>query len=348
MSERTKKPASAQIKPDDKKVIRWIEISVAVILLLILITLHFILLRHSGALWRDEVNSVNLVNLSSMVDFWEKFQSESFPILWFLLLRAWIFIGFGGTDLALRAFGLIIGLGALSALWYAGRILGTRLPVISLVLFAMTPVAFVGDSIRAYGLGVILILLALATMWRVIQNLTLGRMIICAIVVILNAQCLYHNSFLIFAICIGAAAVGYYRRDWKMMVFSLGTGLLAAISLLPYLKMIAIVRDCHITRILPVSLSWILDKFRLAIDPSGMLLTWVWFVLALLTVISFVKLLITSPRERSGRTKRFGCIFINNNAHKHHCLYCVHQDIGLSNSELVLSSFDGGYNCNNR
>ena len=154
---------NAQITPNDKKVIHWIEAGVAAVLLLIVVIGHIIVLFHSGGLWRDEVNSVNVVNMSSVFDFGEKFQSDSFPILWFLLLRAWILVGFGGTDLALRVLGFLTGLGALGALWYVGRILGTRLPVIALVLFAMSPVAFAGDSLRAYGLGVLLILLALGT-----------------------------------------------------------------------------------------------------------------------------------------------------------------------------------------
>jgi hypothetical protein len=303
MSQRAKRTKSVQITPNNKKVIHWIEVGVAAILLLILIMLHFIVFLHSGGLWRDEVNSVNLVNLSSVVDFWEKFQFDSFPILWFLLLRAWIFIGFGGTDLALRALGLIIGLGALGILWYVGRILGTRLPVISLVLFAMSPVAFVGDSLRAYGLGILLILLSLGTMWRVLQDLTPGKMVICAVVVILSVHCLYRNSFLIFAICMGAAAVGLYRRQWKFMVFPLGLGILAAASVLPYYGTVSRTIDLNMLRESPITLSWILGKFRQAIDPAGTLLTWIWFVLALLTAISFVKLLITSPRERHGGQK---------------------------------------------
>ena len=277
----------AVVKPAKEKVIKSLELALAVSLILILLILHFTVLLHSGGLWRDEANSVNISNLLSILDIWEQLPFDSFPILWLLILRGWSFIGLGGTDLALRALGLITGLGVLGTLCYAARSWGTRLPLISLVLFAMCPTVFDGDALRAWGLGVLLILLSLGSMWRVLQGLTKRGMGICAVIVIMSVQCLYHNSFLILAICIGAATVGLYRRDWKLTLFPLGVGMLSALSLLPYLKTISIVRDFNIIRVFPASLSWILDKFRLAIDPSGNLVTWIWVVLTLLTVIIF-------------------------------------------------------------
>jgi hypothetical protein len=310
MSKRAKPKKSTQITPNDKKVIHWMEVGVAAMLLLILITLHIIALFHFGGLWRDEVNSVNVVTMSSVFDFGEKYQTDSFPILWFLLLRAWIFIGFGGTDLALRLLGLLTGLGVLGALWYVGRILGSRLPVIALVLFAMSPVVFVGDSLRAYGLGVLLILLALAAMWSVLKNPTPRRMVVCAAVVILSVQCLYNNSFLIFAICMGAAAVGLYRRQWKLMVFPLGVGILAAVSVAPYLVIFSKVSDWHILISIPVDLMWFFHKFQKAIDPSGILLTWVWAMLALLTVILFIWLLVKPAQAFSVEEKELALFLL--------------------------------------
>ena len=283
--------ASADVRSNHIKLIKWIEWGLAAVLLLILIILHLIVFLHSGGFWRDEVNSVNISNLTSMTDIWNKLQHDSFPIIWFLLLRAWIFIGFGGTDLALRVLGLIIGLGTLGALWFAGRALGNRLPVISLVLFAMSPTAFFCDSLRAYGLGVLLILLSLGTMWRVFQNPTPWRMVVNAVCILLSVQCLYRNSFLVFAICTGAVTVGLYRRQWKLAIFSLSAGILAAVSVLPYLGIVARVREWTIIMKGPMTLSFFFGKFQSAIDPAGTLLAWTWFVLALLVVIVFIRIL---------------------------------------------------------
>jgi hypothetical protein len=301
---------SAEVKLGEKQAIKWLELALAASLILFLIILHFTVLLHSGGLWRDEANSVNIINLPSIGDMWDNLPFESFPILWLLILRFWSFIGFGGTDLALRTLGLIVGLGVLGALWYALRFLGTRLPLISLVLFAMCPAVFAGDSLRAWGLGVLLILLALATMWRVLYNPTPWRMVLCAVIVILSVQCLYHNSFLIFAICMGAAAVGLYRRDWKLTAFPLGVGILAAASVVPYLGTVSRVKDWNIVVRVPIDLTWIFYKFQKAIDPSGTLLTWVWAVLALLTVITFIRLLVKSTQALSVKEKELALFLL--------------------------------------
>ena len=290
--------SGADVGPKYIKQIKWLEWGLAAILLLVLIILHLLVFLHSGGLWRDEVNSVNISKLTSITDIWHKLQYDSFPIIWFLLLRAWRFIGFGGTDLALRVLGLIIGLGTLGALWFAGRALGNRLPVISLVLFAMSPTAFFCDSLRAYGLGVLLILLSLGTMWRVFQNPTPWRMVVNTVCILLSVQCLYRNSFLVFAICTGAVAVGLYRRQWKLTIFPLSAGILAAVSVLPYLGIVSKVSEWSIIMKGPMTLSFIFGKFKSAIDPAGTLLAWTWFILALLAVFTFIRILAKPISDR--------------------------------------------------
>jgi hypothetical protein len=301
---------SAKIESTYKKTLPWIELGTAVTLMLTLVILHFTVFLHSGALWRDEVSSVNLINLPSVDGFWEKFQFDSFPILWILLLQTWSFAGFGTSDFALRGLGLIMGLGTLGSLWYAARALRMRLPLISLVLFAMCPTIFAVDSLRAYGLGVLLILLALATMWRVLEDPTPWRMVLCAMAVILSVQSLYNNSFLIFAICLGAAAVGLYRHQWKLTLFPLGVGMLAAASLLPYLGIISRVGDINKIVVVPINLSWFFNKFQQAIDPSGMLLTWIWAVLGLLAVVFFVWLLVRYSSDCYGKQKELAVFLL--------------------------------------
>ena len=294
---------TALITSSDKKLIQWIELGVAALLIFILIIIHFIVFLHSGVLWRDEIATINLISLPSVVEMVQEMHHDSFPILWLLVLRIWSFIGFGTTEFALRALGLIVGLGILGALWYTVRSLGMRLPLISLVLFAMCPTVFVGDSLRAYGLGVLLILLVVGTMWRVVQNPTPWRMVASAAAVILSVHCLYHNSFLIFSICVSAAAVGLYRRQWKLTLFPLGVGAVAATTVLPYLGIVSTKGVWNIIHKFPITLSWIFNKFQQAIDPFGSLLTWIWALLAVFAVISFVRLLKTPALDRSGKQK---------------------------------------------
>ena len=81
-----------------------------------------------------------------------------------------------------------------------------------------------GDSIRAYGLGIALMLLALGAMWRLVESLTPGRAAIAALSAVLSVQCLYYNSILLLAICLGAASVTVRRRQVKNTVIVLMIG----------------------------------------------------------------------------------------------------------------------------
>ena len=147
-------------------------------------------------------------------------------------------------------------------------------------------------------------------MWRVLKNPTPRRMVVCAAIVILSVQCLYQNSFLIFAICMGAAAVGLYRRQWKLTAFPVGVGMLAAASVAPYMVIFSKVSDWHIILKVPVDLMFVFHKFQKAIDPSGILLTWVWAVLALLAVSMFIWLLVKSSQAFSVEEKELAVFLL--------------------------------------
>ncbi len=287
----------------DDNFLSRIETGTAVILLLILLSLHMIVFLFSGALWRDEISSVNLIDVRSWESFWDKFRFDSFPVLWIVLLKAWNLIGLGKTDFALRTLGFIIGLGTLGAIWYAARSLELRLPLVSLVLFAMTPAALATDSLRAYGLGVLLILITLGSVWRAVQKPAAGRMLISLFSIILNVHSLYNNSFLVFAICAGAAAVFVYRRQWKLVFLPLGMGFIAAVSLLPYSGIIADVGKRNVISRFPVDLQWIFLKFRHALDPSGSVLVWLWAGLAILSFIIMISILIKPLKDTNVKQK---------------------------------------------
>ena len=55
---------------------------------------------------------------------------------------------------------------------------------------------------------------------------------------------------------------------------------------------------------------WFFYKFQKAIDPSGTLLTWVWAVLALLTVIMFIRLLVKSNQALSVKEKELALFLL--------------------------------------
>src|SRR5262245_26428257 len=79
-----------------------LEVAAALALTAFAAVLHFTFFSHAGALWRDEISSVNLATLDSVADVVRNNHQDSFPVAWPLLLRGWISLGLGSSDLALR------------------------------------------------------------------------------------------------------------------------------------------------------------------------------------------------------------------------------------------------------
>src|SRR5438105_15450336 len=72
---------------------------------------------HAGALWRDEANSFSMATYPSLSTTWDRLQFDSFPMLWYAVLRGWVRGGFGETDAGFRVFGLLVNAGILAILW---------------------------------------------------------------------------------------------------------------------------------------------------------------------------------------------------------------------------------------
>ncbi len=236
-------------KPEPRwdRTIQWLdrlEWLVAILLTLAAVALHLRLFREVGGLWRDEVNSVNLASWPTISGMWRHLDYDSFPILNFLILRGWITIFGAGNDLAFRALGLIVGLAIIGALWLSGRSFGARAPILSLALLGSNPMFMrYGDSVRAYGLGILLLLLTLRSFWKLVQKpLSAGRIVVALLFALLAVQCLYYNSVLLFAVAMGAIAVAARAKEWKKVLIVLGIGMIAAVSLLPYVPMMARMR----------------------------------------------------------------------------------------------------------
>ncbi len=233
----------------------------------------------AGGLWRDEVNSVNLVSWP-IAGIWANLQYDSFPMLWFLVLKAWIAV-FGGSDFAIRGLGLATSLGVIATIWWTGRALGARAPLISLSLFGLMPSLVVyGGSIRAFGMGVMLIVLTLGAIWKMAEKPTPWRFAAACLTAILSVQCLYHNCVLLFGIGVGAAAACAVRRRWMAAILPLATGAVAAITMLPYRQTIAQIGTWNIIIKQPVDFSRLLHVFASTLDPSGAIMVWIWLGLA--------------------------------------------------------------------
>ncbi len=191
--------------------------------------LHLHFWQNAGGLWRDEVNTVNLAQNPSFTAL----AHDSFPVFLPLCFKIWS--AFGHSDLWLRLLGMILGLLLPLAFWLVARATN-RPPLFSLLLFGLNSLLICyGDSLRAYGPGSALIVLALAAMCSFLKSPTWPRAGALALVATLSVQTLFQNSLLFFAICLGAFAVCARRKDFPAAQKIFCAGTIAAISLLPYL-----------------------------------------------------------------------------------------------------------------
>lgn len=247
---------------------------------LVAAALHVRFATGVGALWRDEVNSVNLATLPHLADVWHYLDYDSFPILYFAVLRAWTGIFGAGNDEALRALGLLTGLGILGALWANARAFGSRLPLLSFALVGLNPmIVRYGDSNRAYGLGILLILLTLRSFWRLVESAeapTARRIAVSAALAVLSVQCLYYNAVLLLAIAAGAAAVALRTKAWRTIGIIFGIGVLAAASLLPYAPIIIRMRAWTFMVSYPTTLGWLWKRAGEVMGSPDPRAIWLW------------------------------------------------------------------------
>jgi hypothetical protein len=147
-----------------------------------------------------------------------------------------------------------------------------------------------GDSIRAYGLGIALIVLTGVLLWRFIEDPRPARFALAAGAAIISVHALFYNSVLLLAYCAGAVAVCTLNREWKKSAQVVLIGSLAAISMLPYA---ATIRDARkwdaLVRMPDYDLAW----FRVMLDetlrPGGQWALGVWVVLFALAVFVGVR-----------------------------------------------------------
>jgi hypothetical protein len=194
--------------------------------------LHVWFLLHAGGLWRDEAHLANLAGLGSP----REMSHDSFPVLMPLLLHGWEIFA-GKTDFSLRLLGMFIGLGLPAALWLGAWKFRRTPPLAGLALIALNGTVIVfGDSLRAHGLGALLILLAaFAAVWFLQEN-SLPRAALWAALSVLSVQTLFHNAIFVFAICAGSWAVCARKKNLRAALAVLLVGVVSAISLLPYLN----------------------------------------------------------------------------------------------------------------
>ncbi len=256
------------------------EVFAVVIIALVSIALHVRFATHAGGLWRDEANSVNLATLPSFAEALRFLDYDSFPILFFALLRGWTDLFGLQNDAALRALGLITGLGILAALFKNARTFGIRWPVLSFALLGLNPIFIrYGDSTRAYGLGIFLIVLTFGSFWRLVETRARpkpARVAVAMFLALLSVQCLYHNSVLLLAIAAGAVAVAIQKRAWRAIGIVLALGMFSAVSLLPYVPMMQRMRKWTFLIRYDADFAWLWERICVVLGAPNSFGLWLW------------------------------------------------------------------------
>src|SRR5438093_2804853 len=177
--------------------------------------LHALFLLTAGGLWRDEAAFVQLSLLPSVSEVWQKLPYDHCPILMPLAVRAWSAAGLGNTDLGLRALGLCVGLFLLAAFWFASWTMRNGAPLLAVTLAGLNvTMVRAGDSLRGYGLGSALAVIALAVIWRLSCRPSVAAFSFAVVLAVLSVQALYQNAFLLFAACCGCFVVCAVERRW--------------------------------------------------------------------------------------------------------------------------------------
>jgi hypothetical protein len=256
------------------------ELALGAALCLLIVALHLVVLRSAGALWRDEVNSVRFAQMPTLSGSFDMLRYYSLPMGETVALRAWSSLT--ATDQGFRVFGFLAGLGIVAALVWSGRMLGVPVPLLSLALFEISPMVLrFGDSIRPYGLGTLFVVTTAGLVRKLVHDDDVWVRIAAPISAILAVQFLYQNAFLILGICAGGIAIAARAKDWKRAGLVLGAGVLAALSLLPYLGKIRAAGEWAPIAKQPTDFGIFLSIVSQALGASGSLLVWVWAALIL-------------------------------------------------------------------
>jgi len=261
-----------------------VELLAAIVLSLWILFLHGLFLFHAGPLWRDEVGTIDFASMPALSDIWHSLQYDNFPPLFVGVARVWTLAGWSG-DFSYRLLGFLVGAGTLGVLWFGARGCGARVPLLALALYAVNPLAVrIGDSMRPYGLGFALNLLALTLTWRFVENPRARSWFWATLASVLSVHCLYQNAFFLAAFCLAGCAVTLPRRQWKTAAQTVGIGVASALSLLPYWGNMMKARDWQGTNWHPVHLAEIGSTLAEALNTAAPWMAWFWGGLALLAI----------------------------------------------------------------
>jgi hypothetical protein len=253
------------------------------LVLLALVALRVNFTWHAGGLWRDEVHSIDVAR-DSRFPLWK----DSFPILWTAALRLWTTLSGSSTDFTARLAGLASSLLAIAAAVWAPQCRRKNVPWATLVLLGLNPIFVTyGTEVRGYALGVATQLWMFGAVARWLLQPSRGGAINLVVASLVAVQAAYVNSFLLLAASLSGGFVCLFERRWKALLFLALNGIVAALSVSPYVFVLLpmMTADWAVIVRRDPGLSWYLEKMTDTIDAGGDAAAASWWLL--LCLLSF-------------------------------------------------------------
>ncbi len=205
------------------------------LMLIVVLAFHVFFLARAGPLWRDEANSLLQSRLPDWHSILATLQYDSFPVLYPFLLRTWTSLPGVSGDFGIRLSGALVGLGLFGSIWKVARMLGVRLPLVSILLLAANPLLVAeGDSIRPYGIGLLWLVWVLCFLGKYLLDNSVGWLWLGTLASILAVHSTYTNALFVCVLSVSAAGVSVMQSRLRAAGLVLVPGFAAALSLLFY------------------------------------------------------------------------------------------------------------------
>lgn len=269
---------SSRERSDLLKRAEWM---IAILLTATVLFLLMVRATHAGALWRDECAVVHLARMPSISDILRNFPHEAFPPLFPLTIRAYTAV-FGTSDTVFRIFGFCVGCMIIGAFWANSRLFRSGVPLVGLALLSLSTTFLVwGTTIRGYGLGSVLIVLAFGFVGRLLLVSSRAAHIAAALFCLAAVQILLYNSVLVVAIGASAGAVFLRRRRLKRALVVTAVSAASILSVLPYVPAYLQARNWNIVVRGAPTLHSFWNHLELALGNPAHGIPALWYVIAL-------------------------------------------------------------------
>ena len=237
---------------------------------------------HAGPLWRDECDSVQLAQIPRFTDFLAYLHFTAFPILFPALLRVYMGL-FGASDFALRAFALCVGVGFVAATWFFSTTVNRQAPLLALALIGLNSNFLIeGMSVRGYGLGAVMLIVAVAFTARLASRFTVRKLVVMALVFFAATQIAFFDGAFAPAILFAAIAVFFLRHQFRSGLLVALVGLIIGISYVPYILNIYFhVRPWAVLLQEPAPFQALWGLFMEAFGNPASIMSWVWVAIVL-------------------------------------------------------------------